>query len=249
MSNIEGKVVFITGASSGIGYATAQVLARKGAKVTASARREDRLIELQNSLKAEGIDIDIKVLDVVDKNAVKTAIDDTVAKYGRIDVIFNNAGLMPLSFMENLHTDEWDRMVDVNIKGVLNGIGAALPHMMEKNYGHIINTASIAAHKLFPGGAVYCGTKYAVRAISEGMREELHPKYNIRITTISPGTVATELTHTITDEKIIDRFAKRKGILTPLTSEEVANAVVYAMEQPDGVDINDIIIRPTTSTV
>lgn len=246
---VEGKVVFITGASSGIGYATAELLAVKGAKVIATARREDRLKELAQKLSAKGKEIQYKVLDVTNQQAVKGAIDETVEKFGRIDVIFNNAGLMPLSFMENIHTEEWEKMVDVNIKGVLWGIAAALPHMKKQNSGHIINTSSIAGHKLFPGGAVYCGTKYAVRAISEGLRDELHPQYNIRVTTISPGPVATELTHTITDEKIIERFSSRKGTVIPLTAEEIADAVIYAINQPDSVDINDIVIRPTTSNV
>lgn len=246
---IEGKVVFITGASSGIGFSTAEILAKNGAKVIATARREDRLKELAQKVAAKGYELEYKVLDVTDKKAVIKAVDDTVEKYGRIDVIFNNAGLMPLSFMENNHTEEWDRMVDVNIKGVLWGIAAALPHMLKQNSGHIFNTSSIAGHKLFPGGAVYCGTKFAVRAISEGLREELHPKYNIRISTISPGPVATELTHTITDEKIIERFKNRKGIVEPLTAEEVADAIIYAINVPDTVDINDIVIRPTSSNV
>lgn len=246
---VEGKVVFITGASSGIGYATAELLAVKGAKVIATARREDRLKELAQKLSAKGKEIQYKVLDVTNQQAVKDAIDETAEKFGRIDVIFNNAGLMPLSFMENIHTEEWEKMIDVNIKGVLWGIAAALPHMKKQNSGHIINTSSIAGHKLFPGGAVYCGTKYAVRAISEGLRDELHPQYNIRVTTISPGPVATELTHTITDEKIIERFSSRKGTVIPLTAEEIADAVIYAINQPDSVDINDIVIRPTTSNV
>ncbi len=246
---VEGKVVFITGASSGIGFATAELLAIKGAKVIATARREDRLIELAQILSAKGKEIEYKVLDVTNLQAVKDAVDATVEKYGRIDVIFNNAGLMPLSFMENTHTEEWEKMVDVNIKGVLWGIAAALPHMKKQNTGHIINTSSIAGHKLFPGGAVYCGTKYAVRAISEGLREELHPQYNIRVSTISPGPVATELTDTITDEKIIERFNSRKGTVIPLAAEEIADAVVYTINQPDHVDINDIVIRPTTSNV
>jgi NADP-dependent 3-hydroxy acid dehydrogenase YdfG len=246
---IEGKVVFITGASSGIGFSTAELLAKQGAKVVATARREERLKELAQKVAAKGFELEYKVLDVTDKEAVKKAVDDTVEKYGKIDVIFNNAGLMPLSFMENIHTEEWERMVDVNIKGVLWGIAAALPHMLKQNSGHIFNTSSIAGHKLFPGGGVYCGTKFAVRAISEGLREELHPKYNIRISTISPGPVATELTHTITDENIIERFKNRKGIVEPLTAEEVADAIIYAINVPDSVDINDIVIRPTSSNV
>lgn len=248
MSKIKDKVVFITGASSGIGEATAEILAEKGAKVIVTARREDRLKNLTEKINNNGGTAELIKLDVVDKDAFKKAVDYTIDKYGRLDVIFNNAGLMPLSMMENLHTEEWERMIDVNIKGVLNGVAASLPYFKKQNSGHIINTSSIAGHKVFPGGAVYCATKFAVKTLSEGLRDELS-KTNIKVSTVSPGAVATELTYTITDEVIKEKFANRKSFMKPLESEDIANAVVYALEQPDNVDINDIIIRPVNSNL
>jgi len=244
MSKIEGKVCFITGASSGIGYVTGEVLAKKGAKVILTARREERLKELAENLSNEGYHAEYKVLDVTDSEAFKKAVDDTVDKHGRIDVLFNNAGVMPLSFMDKLKTGEWNMMVDVNIKGVLNGIAAVMNHMKKQNSGHILNTSSVAGKKVFPGGGVYCATKYAVEAISESLKIELSKETNIKVSTISPGPVKTELTQTITDEDILEKFDARKGMLEPLESMDIANGVVYALEQPDNVNISDVYIKP-----
>ncbi len=203
--NIHGKVVVITGASSGLGAETARHLAREGAKVVLGARRLDRLEALASEL---GLDAKaILQTDVTDRRQVKALVDRAVELHGRIDVLLNNAGLMPSSMLDKLKIDDWDRMIDVNIKGVLYGIGAALPHMQAQKGGQIINVSSVAGHKVGPGGAVYAGTKWAVRAISEGLRQEVKP-WNIRTTIVSPGAVATELTDTITDPDIAAGMAK-----------------------------------------
>ncbi len=242
MPSIKDKVVMITGASSGIGRATAKELTARRAKVMLVARREDLLKELKEEIEQAGGNAHFKITDITSRQQVKNAVDAAIDRFGQIDVLFNNAGIMPLSFMQKLHVDEWDRMVDVNIKGVLYGIAGVLPSMIKRNQGHIINVSSTAGHVVFPGAAVYCGTKYAVRAITEGLRLELHPKTKIRVTLISPGAVATELGNTITDQDVIDMFKLSK--VTPLNSESIARAVCYAIEQPEDVDVNEIIIRP-----
>ncbi len=244
MGSLDGKVVVITGASSGIGEATAVKLAGEGAKVMLAARREDRLKEIADQIKSKGgAEIDFKATDVTSKQEVEELIAYTKEKFGPVDVLFNNAGLMPLSLMDKVKVDEWERMVDVNIKGVLYGIAAVLPEMKERNSGHIITTSSVAGHEIFPGSAVYSGTKFAVRIMMEGLNKEL-AKTNIKSTSISPGAVATELTQTITDEDIINGFSKRQ--MTPLQSEDIANAVYYAVSQPEGVEVNEVIVRPTS---
>jgi len=242
MNALENKVVVITGASSGIGEATAKLLAQNGANIVIAARRKERLIKLQNEIGADKCEIavtDVTVSGDTDAMA-KTAID----RFGKIDILVNNAGLMPLSFMKNLHTDEWHRMVDVNIKGVLNCLGSVLPHMKERQEGHIVNISSVAGRRVFPGGAVYCATKFAVTALSEGLRMELAPALNIRVTTIEPGAVATELPDHITDEEIIEGFKKRFATLTRLTSEDIAESIRYAVSQPDHVNVNEILVLP-----
>ena len=241
MSQIKGKTVVITGASSGIGEACALRLGREGAKLMLAARRKDRLEALTEKLRAEGIDCDYRIVDVSDHAQVESLVADAVERFGRIDVLINNAGLMPVSRLEDRKIDEWDRMVDVNIKGVLYGIAAALPRFQAQNSGHFINIASVAGHIVFPAGAVYCGTKHAVRAISEGLRQEAGP--HIRTTIISPGRVATELTDTITAPKAAE--AMKKAYETAIDADAIARAIAYAIEQPEDVDVNEILIRPT----
>jgi NADP-dependent 3-hydroxy acid dehydrogenase YdfG len=237
---IEKKVVVITGASSGLGEAAARLLAENGAKLVLGARRIDRLQALAAELGL-GEQAVLKT-DVTDRAQVQRLVDHAVATHGRIDVLINNAGLMPSSMLENLHVDEWDRMIDVNLKGVLYGIAAALPHMKTQKSGHIINVASVAGHKVGPGSVVYAATKHGVRVISEGLRQEVKP-YNIRSTIISPGAVETELPDTITDSVVAAGIREVYKLAIPASS--VARAVAFAMSQPEEVDINEILFRPT----
>lgn len=244
MSSIQGKVIAITGASSGIGEAAAELLADHGAKVVVGARRKDRLEMLVAGIEAKGGVARARAVDVSSRSDVQAFIDFAKAEFGPVDVIVNNAGVMPLSPMSALQVDEWDRMIDVNIRGVLNGIAAVLPDMKARGSGQIVNVASIGAHVVVPTGAVYCATKYAVWAISEGLRQE---SPELRVTTISPGVVATELGDDISDPAT-KGFLKdlRKSALTP---DAIARAIAYAVEQPDDVDVNEVIIRPTTSSL
>jgi NADP-dependent 3-hydroxy acid dehydrogenase YdfG len=239
--NIDGKVVVITGASSGLGEATARHLARKGAKLVLGARRLDRLRALARELNL-GTDAAVET-DVTDRAQVKRLVDAAVAAHGRIDVIVNNAGLMPHSPLERGKIDDWDRMIDVNLKGVLYGIAAALPHMTRQKSGHIINVSSVAGHKVRPGSAVYAATKAAVRMLSEGLRQEVKP-YNIRTTIISPGAVQSELPQSITEADVA------KGIQDFYTAyaipaDSFARMVAFAISQPEDVDVNEILFRPT----
>jgi len=243
MENIKGKVVVITGASSGLGAATARLLSAEGANVVLGARRVDRIQSLADELNAKGGKAIAIATDVTDHDQVKHLVDAAVQKFGRIDVMINNAGLMPHSPLERLKIDDWNRTIDVNIKGVLYGIAAALPHMKQQKAGHIINVSSVAGHKVTPNGAVYCATKHAVRALSEGLRVEVKP-YNIRTTIISPGAVATELPNSITEPDIaagVSKFYQE----TAIPADSFARAVAFAMSQPDDVDINEILFRPT----
>jgi NADP-dependent 3-hydroxy acid dehydrogenase YdfG len=237
---IKDKVVVITGASSGLGEAAARQLAREGAKLVLGARRLERLQALAKELSL-GNDAVVQT-DVTQHAQVKNLVDRAVQSHGRIDVIINNAGLMPQSLLERLKIEEWDRMIDVNIKGVLYGIAAALPYMKAQKSGHIINVSSVAGHKVGPGGTVYSATKHAVRVISEGLRQEVKP-YNIRTTIISPGAVATELPNTITDPDVAARVRKVYEIAIP--ADSFARMVVFAMSQPEDVDVNEILFRPT----
>jgi NADP-dependent 3-hydroxy acid dehydrogenase YdfG len=241
--NIEGKVIVITGASSGLGEATARHLAAERATVVLGARRIDRINALADELnKAGGKALAIQT-DVTKHAEVKALVDAAVRAYGRVDVLINNAGLMPHSPLERLKIEDWDRTIDVNIKGVLYGIAAALPYMKQQKRGHIINVSSVAGHKVGPSGAVYSATKYAVRALSEGLRQEVKP-YNIRTTVVSPGAVATELPDSITEADIsqgIRKFYEANAI----PADSFARAVAYAVEQPEDVDINEILFRPT----
>ncbi|WP_341201007.1 SDR family oxidoreductase [Planomicrobium okeanokoites] len=237
------KTAIITGASSGIGQAAAKELANKGFSVMLAARREERLVDLKKEIEDAGGRAAYKVTDVTSAEEMKKLAEATIEHFGQIDVLLNNAGLMPLSFMNKLKIDEWDRMVDVNIKGVLYGIAAVLPHMEERKEGHIINISSVAGHDVTKGSAVYSGTKFAVRAITEGLRQELDPAMNIRATIVSPGAVATELTETITDKDILSAFSNGPS-MEFLQAEDIARAIGYAVEQPAHVDVNEILIRP-----
>ncbi|MCA9258374.1 MAG: SDR family oxidoreductase [Planctomycetales bacterium] len=241
-TRISGKVVVITGASSGLGEAAARHLAKSGALVVLGARRLDRIEALADELGGDGQALAV-VTDVTDPAQVKRLVDAAVERFGRVDVMLNNAGLMQQSPLEALKIDEWDAMIDVNVKGVLYGIAAALPHMKKQRSGHIINVSSVAGHKVTPAGSVYCATKHAVRAISEGLRSEVKP-YNMRTTIISPGAVATELPSHITHEEShvgINDYYKHVAI----SPESFARAVAFAIDQPDDVDINEILFRPT----
>lgn len=242
---IQGKVVVITGASSGIGQATAIRLAHEGAQIVLSARRVERLHETVEKIVQSGGKASHFAADVTNQSDVEKLAQFAVGTYGRIDVWVNNAGLMPLSFLNKRKIDEWDTMVDVNIKGVLYGIAACLPIMEEQHSGHIINISSVAGHRVGMAGAVYSGTKFAVRAITEGLRMELSPTANIRATIISPGMVETELMSTITDTEALDAL-KSRATSQALQSEDIANAILYAIDQPDRVSVNEILVRPTT---
>lgn len=243
MENIKGKVVVITGASSGLGEATARMLSNEGATVVLGARRADRIEKLAKELNDNGGQALAHTTDVTDASQVKKLVDIAVEKYSRIDVIINNAGIMPHSLLERLKIDDWDQMINVNLKGVLYGIAAALPHMIIQKSGHIINVSSVAGHKVNPGSAVYSATKTAVRVISEGLRQEVKP-YNIRTTIISPGAVATELAESVTEPDVaagVKKFYED----TAIPADSFARTVLFAMSQPEEVDINEILFRPT----
>lgn len=242
MSGIKGKVIVITGASSGIGESTAKELGKSGAKLVLAARRTERLKALVDEIEKGGGTAQAVATDVSKRDDVETLIRTAMEVHGQIDVLINNAGIMPVAPMEMTKVDDWDRMIDVNVKGLLYGIGAALPHMKEKGAGHIINVASVAGHKVFPNFTVYCATKHAVRAISEGLRME---SPELRVTTISPGLIATELEDSTPDEAIrtgVKEFYAEHAI----PAQTIADAIAYAVAQPDSVDINEMVIRPTT---
>jgi NADP-dependent 3-hydroxy acid dehydrogenase YdfG len=243
---IKGKVAIVTGASSGIGHATALALSRAGAKVAAGARRVDRLESLQGEiLKNGGGEIFIQKLDVTVKSECDALAEAVIKKWGSIDILVNNAGLQPLSFFKNLKVDEWDKMIDVNIRGVLYCTAAVINHMVNKRSGHIVNVSSIAGRIIYPAGSVYCATKHAVTAFSEGLRQEFSQRSNIRITCIEPGIVSTELTNTITD-KALEKFVERTKQMEALRAEDIADAIVFAVQAPSHVNVNEILIRPTT---
>ena len=241
-NNIEGKVVVITGASSGLGEATARMLSAQGAVVVLGARRVDRIEALAKELSDAGGRALALRTDVTRAADVQRLVDAAVEKFGRIDVLVNNAGLMPSSPLERLKIDDWDRMIDVNIKGVLYGIAAALPHMKAQKGGHIVNVSSVAGHKVRAGTAVYSATKHAVRVLTEGLRQEVKP-YDIRTTIVSPGAVATELPDSITEADVQAGVKAFYEIAIP--ADSFARAVVFALSQPDDVDINEILFRPT----
>lgn len=241
-SNIQGKVILITGASSGIGEATARMLAQKGAKVVLGARRTDRLERLVAEIRESGEIAMARQLDVTQRDEVQAFVDAALNDFGRIDVIINNAGVMPLSPLAALKVEEWDRMIDVNIRGVLHGIAAVLPIMHKQGRGQVINVASIGAHSVSPTAAVYCATKYAVWAISDGLRQE---SPEIRVTTISPGVTESELAESISDEQGREQMKAFRKVA--ISASAIARAICFAVEQPDDVDTSEIIVRPTAS--
>jgi len=237
------KVIAITGASSGIGEATARLLASQGARVVLGARRTDRLETLAAEIREAGGVADVRALDVTDMQDVQAFIDFAVERHGRVDVLVNNAGVMPLSKLEALKINEWNQMIDVNIRGVLHGIAATLPLMQQQRAGQIINIASIGAYAVSPTAAVYCATKYAVRAISEGLRQEVGG--DIRVTVIAPGVTESELAESISDEGGRAEMREFRKIAIPASA--IARAIAYAVEQPADVDVSELIVRPTAS--
>jgi NADP-dependent 3-hydroxy acid dehydrogenase YdfG len=243
MSNIVGKVVVITGASSGIGEATARLLAQKGARVVLGARRTDRLEALTSSIREEGGTAEFMPLDVTKREQMEQIVTFAKEKFDRVDVIVNNAGVMPLSKLEELKVNEWDRMIDVNIRGVLHGIAAGLPIMKEQAFGQFINIASIGAYTVSPTAAVYCATKFAVRAISDGLRQEVGD--DIKVTLISPGVTESELAESISDEQA--RLVMKEYRKISIPSSAIANSILFAIEQPAEVDVSEMIVRPTAS--
>lgn len=242
---LKDKIAIVTGASSGIGYATALALSKAGAKVAVGARRTDKLESLKNEITKNGGEVFVQKLDVTRKSDCDSFADAVVKKWGTVDILVNNAGLMPLSFFKNLKVSEWDQMIDVNIRGVLYCTAAVIPHMLAKKSGHIINISSVAGRIVFPAGSVYCATKHAVTALSEGLRQEFSQRANIRITCVEPGVVATELTNTITDESL-KSFVEMSKNIEALKADDIANAILYAVQSPSNVNVNEILIRPTT---
>ena len=239
---IENKVILITGGSTGLGAETARLLAARGAKVAVAARRKDRLDDVVAQIVAAGGEAKAYALDVAAKDQVEAVVAGVVADFGRLDVLINNAGLMPIRPMSEVNTDEWDQMIDVNLKGVLYGIASALPRFLAQESGHIINLSSVAGIKVFaPGGTVYSGTKFAVRAISEGLRQEVGDK--VRVTSIEPGAVESDLkfgTSGTATETVLD-FYKRA-----IPASSVARAIAFAIEQPANIDVNAVVLRPTS---
>lgn len=241
-TNPVDKVILLTGASSGIGEATARVLAAQGHRLVAGARRTQRLQALADDLREQGTPIEFRALDVTDRASVQAFADHALALHGRIDVIVNNAGIMPLSPMASLKVEEWDRMIDVNVRGVLHGVAAVLPVMQRQGAGQIINVASIGGLYVVPTAAVYCATKYAVRAISDGLRQE-HD--NLRVTCVYPGVVESELAETITDPAAAAAMVEYRKIA--LKPEAIAQAIAHVIAQPQDVDTSEIVVRPTAS--
>lgn len=236
----DSKIILVTGASSGIGEAVAEHLAGAGHHVIAGARREDRLNALAERVAADGGSLSVRRLDVTDRGDVAAFVDDAVAAHGRIDVLVNNAGVMPLSRLDALLVDQWDAMIDVNVRGLLHGIAAALPHFQRLGRGHFVTVASVGAHEVVPTGAVYCATKYAAWAITEGLRQEVDP--SIRVTTVSPGVVESELADTITDP--VAATAMRDYRAEAIPPAAIARAIAYAIGEPDEVDVNEMVVRP-----
>jgi len=245
--NIAGKVVVVTGASSGLGEATARLLSAQGATIVLGARRMDRLLSLTAELSSKGGKALAVATDVVDRDQVKNLVDTAVKQFGRVDVMINNAGLMPQAPLERLKIDDWDQTIDVNIKGVLYGIAAALPHMQRQKSGHFINVSSIAGHKVGPGWAVYAATKHAVRVLSEGLRMEVKP-YNIRTTIISPGAIATELPQSAGEPDMVAGIQSFYNDMA-IPADSFARVVAFAISQPADMDVNEILFRPTRQEV
>ena len=235
------RVVLVTGASSGIGEATALRLAAEGHRVALGARRTDRLEAVAARIGADGGRASVHRLDVTDRDDVRAVVDRVVEEHGRIDVIVNNAGVMPLSRLDALLVDEWDRMIEVNVKGLLHGVAAVLPHFQRQGAGHVVTVASVGAHEVVPTSAVYSATKFAAWAITEGLRLESDP--SIRTTTITPGVVESELAQHISDPLALDAMQTYRRNVIP--ADAIARAISFALDQPADVDVNEIIVRPT----
>lgn len=240
---IRDKVVIVTGASSGIGYATALELSKTGAKVAAGARRVEKLETLKNEVQKYGGEILVKKVDVTKKEDCDSFINLVTKTWNHIDVLINNAGIMPLSFFKNLKVSEWEQMIDVNLKGVLYCTAAVIPYMITKKSGHIVNISSVAGRIVFPAGSIYCATKHAVTAFSDGLRQELSQRYNIKVTCIEPGVVSTELPNTITD-KSLESFVESVKKMESIKAEDIANAIIYSIDSPPYLNINEILLRP-----
>jgi NADP-dependent 3-hydroxy acid dehydrogenase YdfG len=247
LENVKSKVVIITGASSGIGEATAKLLAQKGAKLVLAARREDRLQAIVNAIEQEGGEAVYTKADVASSEDMQNLAQFALKQYGRIDVLVNNAGVMPVSRLNELRISEWDQMIDVNIKGVLYGIAAVLPTMREQQSGHIINISSVAGHTVSPTSAVYSATKFAVRAISEGLRQEESPTSHIRTTIISPGMTESELLNTVTSPEVQAMASHIRGL--GISPYRIAGAIAYAINEPEDTGVNEIVIRPTVQSM
>lgn len=242
--SLKDKVIVITGASSGIGEATAKLLASHQTRLVLMARREERMQQLAAVLRASGAETMVLKVDITDRKAVLEAFEQVHQQWGQVDILVNNAGLMPVSYLDKLKIDEWDRMIDVNLKGLLYCIAGVLPGMKSRRSGHIVNVSSVAGRRVWPGFAVYNATKFGVTALSEAMRMELTPTANIKVTVIEPGAVATELTQTITDQDILESFSKR--IVSPLHADDIARAIVYAVTQPENVNVSEVLVMPAS---
>jgi NADP-dependent 3-hydroxy acid dehydrogenase YdfG len=245
-ANLSGKIAVVTGASSGIGASIAKFLAEEGAKVAMGARREDKLKQLKQDIEnrlGSKAQVVYFVTDVTKRQEVKDLVTNAEKHFGGpVSIMINNAGIMPLSFMKNVREDEWEKMVDVNIKGVLHGVGAVLPKMLERKEGDIVNISSDAGRKVFPGGTVYCSTKWAVEAITSGLRLEIAGS-GVRVLSIQPGATKSELGHAIKDPEVIES-GKKFANMKLLESDDVARAVVFALKQPRHASINEIMLRP-----
>ncbi|WP_428033855.1 SDR family oxidoreductase [Amphritea sp.] len=239
-----GKTAWITGASSGIGQATARLLAGEGADLVISARRDDRLQQLADEIRPLGRKVTVATADVSDRQAMQ-AVGELISSLGGVDILINNAGTMPISPIINGRVDEWEQMIDTNIKGVLYAIHGVYPGMAERKQGHIVNISSVAARLTYPSAGVYAGTKHAVRAISDTLRKEAI-RYGVRVTDIQPGAVDTELPDSIVHDKI--RAAVKENMyaegMSNLQPEDIANAILYALTQPPHVDVSELLIRP-----
>lgn len=242
---LTGRIALVTGASSGIGEATARLLAEEGAALVLTARREERLEELAAEIEEAGGRALVAPADITDRRAVESVAERALEALGRVDILVNNAGIMPLAPLRKVRVAEWDRMVDVNVKGVLYAIGAVLPAMLERGGGHVVNVSSLASRRPFPGGAVYSATKFAVRSLSQGLRLELSPTDGIRVTDIEPGLVATELPESIGDDETREEFYSRLKGTRMLEPVDVARAIRHAVTQPERVNVNEVLVRPT----
>jgi NADP-dependent 3-hydroxy acid dehydrogenase YdfG len=245
MSDLKGRIVVITGASSGIGAATMRLMAVEGAQVVGVARRQERLDALVDEIQAAGGTALGVPVDVTDREQVNSCVDRVIEEYGGVDVLVNNAGIMPLSPIRELRVQEWDQMIDVNVRGLLYCTAAVLPTMLKQQSGHIVNVGSVAGRRPFPTGTIYSATKFAVRAISAGLRNEISPNDNIRVTDVEPGVVATELADHIADETARQTFAQRWEGRRMLESEDIGRAIVYVVSQPAHVNVNELLVRPT----